>query len=303
MVLTPSLSLFRILRYTWKVDLLIIATCTAMYYVHEHVIPRAIQLPPMLPTLLGTALAFFVGFNNNQAYDRWWEARIIWGALVNDSRSWARNVLEYTIPGNLNSEELELIKRKMILRQIGFVYALKESLRKKADGYYKQFFTHQELEQISKESNIPNAILSLNARDVEYLTKQNCISEFRFMQFNGFLTLFTDHMGKSERISNTVFPTSYIYFTKLFIWVLVIFITIILADNIGVWSILLGWIIGFVFHVSHQNGMALMEPFQEIPSGMPLNQISRVIEINLLQMMGEKKVPEPVAAVNGEYIL
>jgi len=274
-----------------------------MYYVHEHVIPRAIQLPPMLPTLLGTALAFFVGFNNNQAYDRWWEARIIWGALVNDSRSWARNVLEYTIPGNLNSEELELIKRKMILRQIGFVYALKESLRKKADGYYKQFFTHQELEQISKESNIPNAILSLNARDVEYLTKQNCISEFRFMQFNGFLTLFTDHMGKSERISNTVFPTSYIYFTKLFIWVLVIFITIILADNIGVWSILLGWIIGFVFHVSHQNGMALMEPFQEIPSGMPLNQISRVIEINLLQMMGEKKVPEPVAAVNGEYIL
>lgn len=303
MVLTPSLSLFRILRYTWKVDLLIIATCFATYYVHEHVISKAIQFPPMLPTLLGTALAFFVGFNNNQAYDRWWEARIIWGALVNDSRSWARNTLQYTIPGNLNAEELEFIRRRMILRQIGFVYALKESLRKKVDGYYKQFFTHQELELISKESNIPNAILTLNAKDLEYLTKQNCISEFRFIQFNGFITLFTDHMGKSERINNTVFPTSYIYFTKLFIWVLVIFITFILADTVGVWAVLLGWIMGFVFHVSHQNGMALMEPFQEVPSGMPLNQISRVIEINLLQMMGEKNVPEPVASVNGEYIL
>lgn len=66
------------------------------------------------------------------------------------------------------------------------------------------------------------------------------------------------------------------------------FITIILADNVGAWSIILGWIVGFVFHVSHQNGMALMEPFQEVPSGMPLNQIARVIEINLLQMLGRR---------------
>jgi putative membrane protein len=110
-------------------------------------------------------------------------------------------------------------------------------------------------------------------------------------------------MGKSERIRNTVFPTSYSYFTQLFIWVLVIFITAILADTIGGWSILIGWIIGFVFHISHQNGMLLMEPFEKIPTGIPLNQISRTIEINLLEMLKEHDIPDPVQPVKGEFIL
>ena len=90
MIIKQQLSLFRILRITWKTDLFLVLTCIATFYLHEFLVPQAIQIPPMLVTLLGTALAFFVGFNNNQAYGRWWEARMIWGALVNDSRSWAR---------------------------------------------------------------------------------------------------------------------------------------------------------------------------------------------------------------------
>ena len=302
-VITQNISLWRILRSSWRTDVFVIVTCTIAYCIHEYIIPRAIQIPTMIPTLLGTAIAFFVGFNNNQAYDRWWEARIIWGNIVNDSRSWARNILNFSTQGNLTAEEFEHLKHQMVCQQIGFVYALKDVLRIKTEEYYKRFFTQEEIIEMKAETNIPNAILTLHAKNLSRLSQNNCIDEFRFMQYNTLLTNFTDHMGKCERIKNTVFPTSYIYFTKLFIWALVIFITIILTDSIGGWSILVGWIVGFVFHISHQNGMLLMEPFEKIPTGIPLNQISRTIEINLLQMIQHPNIPEPVTAIKGEFIL
>ncbi|MDO1449322.1 bestrophin family ion channel [Rhodocytophaga aerolata] len=303
MLITQNLSLVRILRSTWKVDLMMIFTCVATYYLHEYIVSRAIQIPATLATLLGTAIAFFVGFNNNQAYSRWWEARTIWGAIVNDSRSWTRNILYYTVPGELTIDELAALKKRIIFRQIAFIYALKESLRRNAEGYYKQFLSETDLEQVNKESNTANAILSLHAIDLQQLSQAHAIDEFRFVQFNTLISALTDHMGRSERIRNTVFPTSYIYFTRLFIWAFVIFLTLILADAVGGWSIVIGWIIGFIFHVTHQNGMGLMDPFDEISTGIPLNQICRTIEINLLQMLGEKDIPPPVQPINQEYYL
>lgn len=303
MLITENYSLLRIIRFTWKVDLFLILTCAATYYLHEYIVPSAIQIPPTLPTLLGTAIAFFIGFNNNQSYDRWWEARIIWGALINDSRSWARNIMQYTIQGSSDNNELLTIRRRMILRQISFVYSLKDNLRRTTDQYYKKYLNDQDDVKLKQESNSPNAILTLNAIDLQKLSENHSIDQFQFMQLNQMITSFTDHMGRCERIRNTVFPTSYIYFTSLFIWVLVVFNTLMLSDLIGSWSIFIGWVIGFVFHISHKNGMSLMDPFDEVPSCIPLNQMARTIEINLLEMLGEKEIPPPVKAINNEYIL
>lgn len=302
MIITHNLSLISILKSTWKMDFYIVLTCVVAHLLHKVLIPNDVEIPGMLATLLGTALAFFIGFSNNQAYDRWWEARRIWGELVNDSRSWARNVTEYTnnegFPGDIND-----VKKRMVLRHISFVYALKESLRNRPEGYYEKYLSNREIESTARESNLPNAILTLNAADLKMLYDTGMIDGFKFMQMNNYLTAFTDQMGKSERIKNTVFPTYYIFFTKLFIWVLVFFCTIIFSRTIGGWSIPLGWILGFVFHVTHQNGMTLMNPFEEIPASIPLSQISRTIEINLLQMLGEKNIPAPIEPIDEEYIL
>jgi putative membrane protein len=301
MLITQNFRLIRILKTTWKVDFLIITVCATTYFLHQ-ITPNPIKLSGALATLLGTAIAFFVGFNNNQAYDRWWEARTIWGGLVNDSRSWTRNIL-HNLLGNEQGEQLTSVKKQMIRRHLGFVYALKEGLRGKPDGYYKSFLTPEDVEQVKKETNLPNAILALNAVSLQHLSDSGVIDGFRFMQLNQLLTQFTDHMGKCERIKNTVFPTSYVFYTRLFIFMLTIFITLILTDTIGAWSILIGWIFGFVFHITHQNGMYLMNPFEEIATGIPLNQIARTIEINLLQMMGEKDVPAPEKPIDNEYYL
>jgi putative membrane protein len=302
MLIKQNFKFARILKTTWKVDLLMASICAITYYIHEYVTKTPIQLPIAIATLLGTAIAFFVGFNNNQAYDRWWEARTIWGALVNDSRSWARNVL-HNVPDSDDITDLYATKKQMIRRHIGFVYALKESLRGKKDGYYKTFLRDGEQERVTHETNIPNAVIALNAIDLQRLSVSGCIDGFRFMQMNQLLTFFTDHMGKCERIKNTVFPSSYIVITRLFIFIMTVFTTLILTESIGAWSILISWILGFVFHITHQNGMYLMDPFEQIATGIPLNQIARTIEINLLEMLGEKDIPPPEQPVNNEYYL
>ncbi|MEJ7769486.1 MAG: bestrophin family ion channel [Chitinophagaceae bacterium] len=303
MLITHNLHLLRILRYTWKVDLVMIVTCAATYLIREYILLSSIQIPATLVTLLGTAIAFFIGFNNNQAYDRWWEARIIWGALVNDSRTWARNILVHTTEGKSDSNVLLETKKRMIFRHISFVYSLKDKLRESNSLYYEKYLEDSEKIILKKETNISNALLTLHSIDLQMLSDNQSIDGFRFLQLNQLITNFTDQLGKSERIKNTVFPTNYIYFTRLFIWALVIFTTLILSDLVGGWSIFIGWIVGFIFHVAHQNGMSLMEPFDEIPYGIPLNQMSRTIEINLLEMLGETEIPKSVQPVNNEYIM
>lgn len=300
MLLKQHLSLYRVIKLTWKVDLIMISLCSIAYYVDVYLTPHA-HIPMMITTLMGTAMAFFIAFNNNQAYSRWWEARIIWGSMVNDSRSWARNLLAYS---SLTENATEPIVKKMIFRHIGFLYALKTSLRKIPDEDYKKFLSADDVQKINGSANIPNTLLDIQANDLQELSKLGIIDGFRFMQINGLLTNFCDSMGKSERINNTVFPTNYIYFTKLFIWLLVIFVTVTSSETIGPWSILLGWILGFVFHTTHINGMTIMNPFEISPACIPLNSITRTIEINLLQAMGEQNIPAPEPAMHkGEYIL
>ena len=110
-------------------------------------------------------------------------------------------------------------------------------------------------------------------------------------------------MGMAERIKNTIFPTTYSYFTKVFIWLFVVTIALVTSQSMGVWSIFISWLVGFVFVSTQINGMSLVNPFTNNPASIPLNQIIRTIEINLLEMLGEEDIPKPVRPINDEYVL
>ena len=273
-----------------------IISCSAAYLVRAYLIAHHFEIPTIIPTVLGTAIAFFIGFNNNQAYDRWWEARKIWGSLVNDSRSFARNLINYV------DDDHPAIK-KMVYRHIAFLYALKAALRGTVDEIYIKYLTDEDLKEIKNHNNLHNALLNIQSRDLQKLSKQNSIDGFRFIEINEMLTRFSDSMGMSERIKNTIFPTTYTYLTKVFIWLFVVTFTLVISQSAGVYSIFLGWLIGFVFVSTQVNGMSLIDPFENNSAGVPLNQITRTIEINLLQMLKETDIPEPIKPINEEYIL
>jgi len=296
MLLVQNIRLTRILRNTWQVDLIMIASCTGAYLVREYLIAHHFEIPVIIPSLLGTAIAFFIGFNNNQAYDRWWEGRKIWGALVNDSRSFSRSLLTYT-------SDADTTAVRMIHRHIAFLYVLKASLRNATDENVSKYLSEEDVEEISHHTNMHNALLTIQARDLQTLYQADKIDGFKFMDINGMIVRFTDSMGMSERIKNTVFPTTYTYLTKVFIWLFVVSFTLVISQSAGVYAIFLGWLIGFVFVSTQINGMSLVDPFLNNSSGVPLNQITRTIEINLLQMLNETEIPEPIKAINDEYIL
>ena len=140
MLLRQNLSLYRLFKITWKIDLLILCLSAAAYYLDTRLIPEA-RVIPGIPALIGTALAFFIAFNNNQAYNRWWEARIVWGGIVNDSRSLSRTLLAYS--GAPVSDT-----RRILLRHIGFLYALKASLRNADNDDYKNYLAAEDLERL-----------------------------------------------------------------------------------------------------------------------------------------------------------
>ena len=279
-----------------------IASCIFAYFAHYYLISRHFDIPVIVPTVLGTAIAFFIGFNNNQAYDRWWEARRIWGAIVNDSRSWARGILMY-VDDKPAKEESDKLKKDFITRHIAFLYLLKNNLRSTDESAYKKYINVAELEAIKNHNNKPNAVLQLQSKKLNDIYSSGLIDGYRFLQLDNLLVKFTDSMGMSERIKNTVFPSTYNYLTKLFIWLFVIAIELVTVQSMGVWSIFISWLIGFVFVSIQINGMSLVNPFENTAASIPINQITRTIEINLLQMLGETDIPEPVQPVNGEYIL
>lgn len=302
---THRLSLRRVLQLTWQTDLIMLVLCAVAYALEVWLIGRFTHIPAAIPTLLGTALAFFIGFNNNQSYSRWWEARTIWGGLVNDSRSWARAVRYYVASSSLYGaagQDDETIER-MIRRHIAFLYALKRNLRGTSEKTYEQFLTEEDRRTVSRFTNIPSALLDLQTRDVQELRRREQIDGFAFLALNELIVRFSDDMGRSERIKGTVFPVMYLYFTRLFIWLLITLLTLVIADEAGAWSIPLGWLVGFVFHVTHISGNRLVNPFDGNPASIPLDSITRTIEINLLELLEEPHVPAPVAAINGEYLL
>jgi len=120
---------------------------------------------------------------------------------------------------------------------------------------------------------------------------------------NRIIVNFCSGMGKAERIKNTVFPPTYKYYTRVFIWVLIVSTTFELTPLIGMWAVLFGILIGYIFLTTHAIGQAILNPFESKPNGIPLDQITRTIEINLLEALKEKGIPEPIQSIKNEYVM
>jgi putative membrane protein len=281
----------------WRSSIVIVGVIVGVSVLGDRLAEGEIgPVPVFLPTVLGTATAFFIGFVNNESYRRWWEARMVWGALVNDSRTWARSICAYLPRDGARA-------RAFVRRHIGFVWALNSSLRGDGDPYFHRYLEPNEVSAIESLANPANGILSLQTRDLHALQSEGGIDGFRFLGLAKLLQSFSDEMGMSERIQKTVFPSMTFYFTQIATVFFVVADTLVLTDLIGYWSIPTGWFIGFLFEGTIQSGASLVNPFERKPAGVPLDSISRTIEINLLQELGERSVPEPVQPVGGVYIL
>ncbi|WP_160137008.1 bestrophin family protein [Chryseobacterium sp. c4a] len=242
---------------------------------------RKISLPLNIPALLGTAVSLLLAFRTSQSYERWWEARTVWGAIVNDSRSFVRQVIQF-----LPAEDHKMV-REFAERQIIWTYALGESLRKlpfsdKVQDYLKE-------NQINAV-NIPNALLDAHSKQLKEIGSSK-LTDFQQMQLNDMVTRLCDSMGKCERLKNTVFPRSYSVLVHTLIYVFAIILPFGLDDSQLIVEILITFLIPIVFIIIEKTSIMMQDPFENKPVDTPVTSLAQTIEINIRQMMGEQNVP------------
>ena len=282
-----------------KLELLIITIYAVIIGVIDENQLLRIAIPPAVPTILGTALSLLLGFRTNQSYERWWEARIVWGAIVNDSRTLVRQLLTFTYP---HAELLSKFYQNFAYRQIAFCYALGQSLRRQdAIEPIKDLVSPDELLSIRQHDNLPNALLFRHSVDLHTLLDQERINAFQQVQMDSTVRRLCDSLGKCERIKNTVFPSAYNLIIYFFLYLFVATLPFTLVASFGLGQIPIVIAVAAIFFLIEKTAIYLQDPFENKPTDTPMTAIARTIEINLRQMIADEHVPEKLSP--NEYYL
>ena len=280
---------------------LISVGATEWLYAHED--PEAFSLTTIPFSLIGLALSIFLGFRNNACYDRWWEARKLWGALINTTRSLARQNL--TLVGSDAPEEaaeLRAFQVEMVRRTIGFAYGLKYHLRTEISlDSVTPWIPEEDRAALQDETNVPNALTQLMAERVREAWKRGWIDTFHLNILEGSITKLTDIQGGCERIKNTPVPLSYTTLTHRLVALYCVCLPFGIAADVGHVAPLVVLFISYAFLGLDSVGTQLEDPFELDPNDLPLAALARTIERNLLQRIDVDvaELPGPIQADGG----
>ncbi|MEP0986740.1 bestrophin family ion channel [Ekhidna sp.] len=265
-----------------------------------------VTLPLVPVTILGGALAIFLGFRNNSAYDRWWEARKIWGGIVNASRTFGVMICTFSSThfSNDSVSEKEIIawRKELINRHIGWLYALIMHLRKQ--NHWEDLEKHlpkKEVKQLHKFHNKPTQLLHKQSERLQNAYEESIIEDFRHMELANVIKEFYSLQGMAERIKGTIFPYYYNYFTGVFLWLFVICLPFSLAPEMNWGAIPMSIAISFVFTILEKSGAITEDPFEGRAADTPISTITRNIEIDLLEMIKSDTVPAPIEPKTGRF--
>lgn len=280
-----------------KYEILLVAVYTLLIVIlHDRFNLRDISIPLSVPMIMGTVISLLLAFRSNQAYDRWWEARTIWGAIVNDSRSFSRQVLSF-MDNSYDSEEISNFRERMIRRQIAWCYSLGQSLRglDALEGL-ERHISKRELAFVSRYSHVPMALLELHARDLNHALKHEWINEYQQVELDRTLSRLCDAMGKCERIKNTVFPATYSLYIHFAMNFFILLLPFALIEYFGLIEIPMVVAIAASFLLIEKMAIHLQDPFDNKPTDTPMTAISWTIERDLKQMLNEHQVLENAPA-------
>lgn len=281
-----------------KIPLLIVASLGLIFGIVPKYFPKFLpELPIGIATTLGIAISILLSYKINQSYSRWWEARTIWGAISNDSRS-----LVLQLQFFLDADDALL--QKISHYQIAWCYALGDTLRKQdVLERLEKLIGKDDFDKLKERSNIPLAINQLQLAAVKELYKSEKLDAFARVQIEDTLIRLVASMGKCERIKNTVFPPTYGQALNVAIYLFAIFLSLSSGFQVNIVSqIIIITSISMVFFFLEELAHKLQDPFHNYPTDTPITALTRSIEINICQLLGEKNIPKPIEP-NKFYIM
>lgn len=321
----------RLIRSTWKASLRVVPTgliVCCLWHFTEH---RWLQAPALLLTVMGTAVSFYLGFKGNSAYGRLWEARKIWGGIVNSSRTWAIHVTGM-VGADAPGEQAAAAHRELVYRHIGWLAALRLQLRRpkpwehrdseRWDELRKKWDTldcgkehvaealaplidADELAAIMPRANTATQLLHRQGQQLKRLRQADQIDDFRHMELARLLEEFFTLQGKAERIKNFPLPRQYATAAHLFVLTFLQLLPLGLAPICAamgpgmLWmtipaSMLLAWVFTLWDGVVDYSE----NPFEGLINDIPMTALSRTIEIDMRQILGETETPPPVQPID-----
>lgn len=325
MYIKRNISWGLIFRFAWKNILFFIIYAAAIFSTYYFLGWTFIDIPFQPLSVIGIAVAFYIGFKNSQSYDRFWEGRKIWGGIVNYSRTWANQVLSL-----INDDHQT--KSVLIHRHIAWINALRIQLRqpssfsikenaaveklfkkhgerKPACDVTKNFVSEEEYEDLLQRKNTATHIVKNQGLHIKKLLEEGKITEFDKQLFHGVLEELYNLQGKCERIKNTPFPRQYAYFSTVFTWIFVLLLPFGMLNvfelelkdmhqEIQSWFIFLmiplSVLVSWIFTTMEKVGSNSEDPFEGRINDVPMTALCRTIEIDLRDMLDEDQLPEKV---------
>ena len=248
------------------------------------------EIPVSVPAFIGTSISIILSFKLSQSYDRWWEARKIWGIIVNESRNLVLQAQAFVKPPDI--DDIRIIG----FRQIAWCYCLGQSLRGlNATDSLDKYLSAADLEHVSKHNNKPLAILQLNAVHLSTLRDKDAIDIRSHIHINSTLVNLTNAMGMAERIKSTVFPVTYRLFLHWMIYLFTIVLSLALYELSWYFEFPLLLAFSCSFFLLERAATQLQDPFENNPTDTPVTTIARNIEINIRQLLNETEIPQALA--------
>jgi ion channel-forming bestrophin family protein len=268
-----------------------------------------LTLPFSIAAILGSALAIFIAFRNNSSYSRWWEARTLWGGIINSNRVLARLVISFA-DSHSNSqlyqqEKSHQFKTSIIYLSIAWCHCLRLHLRKQTHWEeLKQNMGENEFRLMLEKQNKPNYIQLLISKKIYEAMNSGVLAGFDSFQLEGQLLTLANYQGGCERIKNTPLLRQYDFFTRVFLYVFMSILPLCLIGDfqklqIEELMVPISIIISFVFAIIGKVGEVNEDPFENRITDVPLSALCNTIERDLREMLGETELPIKLESSNG----
>lgn len=240
-------------------------------------------------TLLGLTLAIFLGFRNNVAYQRWWEGRTLWGELVIATRNLTRQTIAFmpSLPAPR--------RRRLVHGLIGFTHALRHDLRgTDPEADLRRWLPAEACAAVLAAPNRPNAVLGLLGDMYAQSARSAGIDSMLLVEMDRGLNQLSHVLGGCERIKGTPIPFAYILLLHRTVHVYCFMLPFCLIGPLGWLTPVAVGVLAYTFFGLDAIGEQIEGPFDLLPNDLPLDAISRNIEISLGSLLGDPKLPAPL---------
>jgi putative membrane protein len=316
-------------RREWAYPLLWAGVVTTLHQVGV----EFLAIPWLPVSVVGVAVAFYLGFRNNKSYERTWEARKIYGAIVNASRSWAYSVRDLVTDAHgakVTAEELDQIHARMVHRHVAWMDALRHQLRRIKSWEHRGAvfdrmrdasvpersedvtqvlranLSDAEAEQVLDQINPAAHLLANQSADLAELRRRGLLDGFSHTYLQTLLQELMTQQGKAERIKNFPFPRQYATVNTFFAWTFTAMLPLGMLFTFKELGPAYAWlaipfstIVSWVFLTADRIGDWSENPFEGLANDVPITSMSRGIERDIRQMLDETDLPEP-RKPNGE---